>query len=130
MDSLSLKLASAVSLITVTGWDHVRPPSVDRLTRTPFVALAKLNVSAIAYAVPRGPKVTHGSEARSYSPPVHFVSPGTGTWRHVRPSSYVTPVTRPRAPPSFQRSCCHSPTRLPLRAGFAARFGSTSAPTQ
>ena len=66
IDSLSLNTFGSVSLrISVTA-PHVLPPSVDSLTR---IALSRLRVSLkdseIWYASPSGPKLTHGSVARS-----------------------------------------------------------------
>ena len=39
----------------------------------------------IEWAVPSGPNVTHGSDARWNGPPVHLVSVGTATCVHVAP---------------------------------------------
>jgi hypothetical protein len=53
----------------------------------------------IACATPSGPKLIHGSEARSYLPPVHTVSAGTGRCSHVAPPSKLALDTVPLAPP-------------------------------
>jgi hypothetical protein len=50
-------------------------------------------------ATPSGPKVIHGSEARSYLPPVQTVSAGTGRWSQVRPPSKLALDTVPFEPP-------------------------------
>ena len=65
IDSLSLKLTMLVSRISVFGASHVAPLSGDFETRTADVRLSAENESEIAYALPSGSKVTHGSEARS-----------------------------------------------------------------
>jgi hypothetical protein len=59
----------------------------------------------MACATPSGPKVIHGSEARSYLPPVHTVSAGTATWCHVSPPSKLALDTIPFEPPLLYRSC-------------------------
>src|SRR5437867_10150817 len=44
----------------------------------------------------------------------------------VRPPSSDAPLTRPRAPPFDQRSCCQTPTRLFGLRGLTEIMGSTS----
>src|SRR6185295_18275165 len=107
---------------------HVRPPFVDVAATTPFALLDSLKEHEIAYAVPSGPIETHGSVARSYAtPPGAQALKGSGVSLHVAPPSVEKPATRPRAPPSDHRSCCHAPIRFPGSAGLTAIDGSTSA---
>ncbi len=135
--SLSLKKFSS-STISARASLHVRPPSAERLTvialREPARNVVPVTDSADCHAVPSGPNVTHGSLARSKSPPLPAVPPeqrvnGTLRRSHVRPPSNDAPVIRPRAAPFDQRSCCHTPIRFRGSRGLIARCGSTSAPT-
>src|SRR5919198_5651908 len=48
------------------------------------------------------------------------------TSRHDLPPFVLTPATRPREPPSDQRSCCHVATMLSGCIGFTSTHGSTS----
>src|SRR4051812_11799770 len=70
--------------------------------------------------------LTHGSLARSYCPPLHFVN---GAWltAQVWPPSNVAAASRPTDPPLDQRSCCQTPTRCIGLVGSIAANGSTSA---
>ena len=91
-----------------------------------------MNAIAIWYAAPFGENVTHGSEARSKSPPFATVPPEqnvnfANVVFQVAPPSVEYPVARPRAPPSDHRSCCQTPTMFSGSAGFTATQGSTSA---
>ena len=45
---------------------------------------------------------------------------------HELPPFVLTPATRPRDPPSDQRSCCHVATMLSGLVGFTSTQGSTS----
>src|SRR6478672_6167855 len=135
MDSLSLN-GETPSRISVAGSLHVRPPSVERLASTaldePGANVAPLNAIALWYAMPSGPIVTHGSLARAKSaplaalPPVQCENAACDT-DQVSPPSREYPVSRPRAPPSVQRSCCQTPTRFEGFIGLIATIGSTSA---
>ena len=68
---LSLNTVGAVSLITATGSLHVTPPFVDLEARSAWSKSKVVNGGATSlnerlswYAIPVGPKVTHGSVAR------------------------------------------------------------------
>ena len=65
----------SIAQIKVVASLHVAPPFVDLLTVTAFVRSRPLNAIAIWYAAPFGENVTHGSEARSKSPPFATVPP-------------------------------------------------------
>src|SRR5215467_7370141 len=75
---------------------------------------------------------TQGSDARSNGATwwkngaAHSLN-GSTLSRQLRPPSNEKPATRPLAPPSFQRSCCHAATRFRVARGFSASEGSTSA---
>src|SRR5882762_5424538 len=97
-----------LSFTTVTGSDHVTPPSTDRLVRRavgparpafPSVGFS-VKVSVAMYATPSGPKETQGSLVRSSSPPVQRDTLGSSTRRKLRPPSRETPTTFVCAPPS------------------------------
>src|SRR5262245_59194395 len=111
---------------------HVVPPSLEWLARTAFVLSRALNERETWYAVPSGPKDTHGSDARSYAPlfatvpPEHVVKCGNVS-DHVWPPLCDTAVTRPLAPPSDQRSCCQTAIRFIAFVGFTSTQGSSSA---
>ncbi|MGI8478985.1 MAG: hypothetical protein ACR2M2_03885 [Gaiellaceae bacterium] len=71
IDGLSLNTVGAVSLITTLGSLHVRPPFVDleasrAWSKSKVVkgGWRSLNERLSWYAIPVGPKVTHGSVAR------------------------------------------------------------------
>jgi hypothetical protein len=51
---------------------------------------------------------------------------GMTTSLQESPPSLLTPATRPRAPPSDQRSCCHVLTMLSGFVGLTSTQGSTS----
>src|SRR5262245_12898050 len=111
---------------------HVSPPSVERLARTALTLSSALNERLTWYAVPSGPKDTHGSDARSYAPLFASVPPAQvlkcgNVSDHVRPPLCETAVTRPCAPPSDQRSCCQTAIRLSGFVGFTSTHGSSSA---
>ena len=122
--------------MSCTAGPQVSPPSADRETS---IALAEPGAneppvveSDIAHAVPSGPIETHGSVARSKSPPLAALPPpqrenAKGRVAQVAPPSKETAATSPRADPLDHRSCCHMATRWPGLEGFAARLGSTSA---
>src|SRR6185295_2366259 len=103
MDSLSRPFVS--SAVTAIGSPHVSPPSVDFETRIALWVSKTSKLNEIAYRSPFGANETHGSEALSNAPPEHFVSLGTTTRFQEAPPSWLTLATRPRAPPSSQRSC-------------------------
>src|SRR3989442_9031238 len=63
----------------------------------------------------------------SSTPPEHLLMFGMTTRFHVLPPLWVTPATRPLAPPLDQRSCCHTPTMFLGFVGFTSTHGSTSA---
>ena len=93
-----------------------------------------MNEIAIWYAAPFGENVTHGSEARSKSPPFATVPPEQNVNLakvvfQVAPPLVEYPVARPRAPPSDHRSCCQTPMMLRGFAGLTATQGSTSSLT-
>src|SRR5215471_6410860 len=75
---------------------------------------------------------TQGSDARSNgatwwkNDAAHSLN-GSTLSLQLRPPSNEKPATRPLAPPSFQRSCCHAATRFLVACGFSAIEGSTSA---
>src|SRR6516165_431890 len=120
MLSLSSSLRGSLVSISVIGWLQVRPPSVDLLTCTPpsedpngkLGPAAALKNRLLAYRSPLGAKESQGSLARANVPPVVRATPGSGTAFQLFPWSMLTLTTSPRAPPSFQRSCCQIPTRL------------------
>src|SRR5215212_10283528 len=119
--------------MSVAGADHVAPPFVDRLARIAVMKPLGSSASAIWWAVPSGPKDTHGSVARVASGSVEpaQVLHGIGaTAVQVAPPSVERPVPRPFEPPSVQRSCCQTPTRLFGFVGLTATHGSTSALTK
>src|SRR5215471_10591276 len=75
---------------------------------------------------------THGSDARSNGATcgengaAHALK-GSTLSRQLWPPSNEKPATRPLAPPSLQRSCCHAATRFLVARGLSAIEGSTSA---
>jgi hypothetical protein len=125
IDSLSRPfVSSAATAIGALQWS---PPSVDLETRIALFVSKASKLSEIAYRSPFGANVTHGSDARSYVPPEHFEVPGTTTRCHEPPWFVLTLATRPREPPSFQRSCWYSATMFCAFVGLIAARGSTSA---
>jgi hypothetical protein len=80
---------------------------------------------------PLGAHETHGSDERPKSPPLAAVPPaqmlkcGIEVAKLV-PPSWLTAATRPCAPPSDQRSCCHIAATSLALAGLIASQGSTS----
>src|SRR5919198_5875567 len=59
--------------------------------------------------------------------PEHLETPGMTTGCHVVPPSFDQLATRPRAPPSLQRSCWYMPTMFDEFVGFTSARGSGSA---
>src|SRR5215207_5020401 len=97
-----------------------KPPgavSVDRLIR---------------YAVPSGEIATHGSEARSKSPPLAGVPPVQfedlvrALIVQLAPPSRLVALTLPSDPPLFHRSCCQAPMMTSGFDGSTITWGSTS----
>jgi len=99
-------------MITGTGAPHVRPPSVDVLTKSPLSGPVSSKPRLNAYTRFEGPKSTHGSVTRWNSPPARIETPWSGIFAHVRPPSKLVPKTRLREPPLVQRSSCQMPTTL------------------
>src|SRR6266511_1474646 len=101
MDFLSLKLKSEVSRMRVVGSLQLSPPSVDLATSMAAVLKSAVADRLIKYPLPFGANVTHGSEARSRSPPLAAVPPEhVLKWAHectghVCPPSWETAATRP-----------------------------------
>src|SRR3982750_1187166 len=135
MLSLSLNCVR-VSRMSVVGTPQGTPPSVARLTSTALEDEAPNvgpeNAIAIWYAMPLGEMVIHGSDARAKSVPLLAAPPvqrenAADDLVQVWPPSCDTPVRRPRAPPSDQRSCCHTPMRCIGSPGSTSTRGSTSA---
>src|SRR5262249_8287405 len=100
---------------------------VDFETRTALFESKTSKLSEIAYRSPFGANETHGSVARSKSPPEHFEVPGTTTRCHEAPWFVVTLATRPRDPALFQRSCWYSATMFCGLVGLTEMRGSVSA---
>jgi hypothetical protein len=137
-DSLSLKLlpsgmpALEVSNFTVVGSLHDDSPWRILDTRTALRVVVRSTDRLIDHRSPFGAHDTHGSDDRPKSPPLAGVPPAQmlkcGTERaKVRPPSWLTAATRPCAPPSDQRSCCHMPATSMALLGRIANHGSTSA---
>src|SRR5919201_1445013 len=59
--------------------------------------------------------------------PEHLETPGIPTGCQVAPPSFDQLATRPRAPPSLQRSCWYMPTMFDEFVGFTSARGSGSA---
>src|SRR6266545_5515920 len=78
-------------MITGTCAPHVRPPSVDVLTKRPLSGPVSSKARLKAYTRFDGPKSTHGSVARWNSPPARIVMPWTGLLVQVRPPSKLAP---------------------------------------
>src|SRR5512140_1687398 len=106
--------------MSAVGVLQENPPSTERLTITALDApgpnVGPLIEIAIWCAVPSGEIVIQGSDARAKSIPLAALPPvqrvkAAAVRVHVRPASSDTPVSKPRAPPSDQRSCCHTPMR-------------------
>src|SRR5215211_237089 len=111
--SLSLKTVALLSNFTTTGSSQFAPPSIERDVSTAFATLVSLMPSATWWAVPLGENDTHGSVARSKSPPLAALPPVqrlnfacpvfgavlTGGMAQVSPPSVEKPLMFPREPP-------------------------------
>ena len=76
--------------------------------------------------MPLGPMSTQGSDSRVQGPPSHLATRPERTVFQLAPPSSLTPASSPRAPPSFQRSCCQPAISRPGCDGSAATQGSIS----
>ena len=79
-----------------------------------------------ATALQSGEIVTQGSLARWYVPPEQLEKCADEVFQ-LWPPSIDTAESKPLAPPSVQRSCCHAPSRCWGFFGSTATFGSTGA---
>src|SRR5687768_2268647 len=143
MVSLSLKKLAWSSNLITTGSSQFAPPSSERDAITALATFESLIPSAICCATPLGENDTHGSVARSKSPPfaafppvqrLNLARPMLGSSGKIGgivqlwPPSFEKALIFPVAPPFDQRSCCQLPTTLSGFARLTSTKGSTSAP--
>src|SRR5206468_7192023 len=120
IDSLSLKFlpigspAFDVSNFRTNGSLHVALPWGIRAASTALRVVVRSTDMLIDHRSPLGAHDTHGSDERPKSPPLLAVPPAQmvrcgAEYAQLVPPSWLTAARSPCAPPSDQRSCCHSP---------------------
>ena len=102
---LSFRKRGLSSAISCLGASQVRPPLNERLATIPLSPKPPLGGSGSVTrlsecSTPLGEKLIHGSDARSYGPPlVQRVFCGTETCLQVAPASRLMPAALLFAPP-------------------------------